>query len=169
MAKIDLTVAGDISDVIDIIRRLAAGNGSSPAAASNNPGGDPDGHPSVDPPAQPPAGGAATVAQDPWTMELARALWVLLSPDVQQIYRRVAHGNDHTLARDFLLDAMGLTVRALSGRLSSQGHALRRIRPLRRSPAPSQVLRPAHRAIPNASQPRGRHRGAEPLTGRRRY
>ena len=40
----------------------------------------------------------------------------------------MAHGNDRTLARDSLLDAMGLTARTLSGRLSSQGHALRRIR-----------------------------------------
>ena len=40
----------------------------------------------------------------------------------------MAQGNGHTLPRDALLDAMGLTVRALSGRLSSQGHALRRIR-----------------------------------------
>ena len=109
-------------------RRLATGTGSSPAAGSNNPGGNPDGHPSVDPPVQPPVGSAATVAEDPWTEELARARWVLLSPNVQQIYRRVAYGDDHALARDFLLHAMSLTVRALSGRLSSQGHALRRIR-----------------------------------------
>ena len=101
VVSIYLTVAGDVSDVIDTIRRLATGNGSSPAAASNNPGGDPDGHPSVDPPAQPPAGGAATVAEDPWTEELARALWVLLSPNVQQIYRRVAQGNGHTQRRRF--------------------------------------------------------------------
>ena len=40
----------------------------------------------------------------------------------------MAQGNGHTLPRDALLDAMSLTVRALSGRLSSQGHALRRIR-----------------------------------------
>ena len=57
-----------------------------------------------------------------------RALWALLTPDVQEIYRRVAHGDGHVLHRDALLDAMGLTARSLSGRLSSQGHALRRIR-----------------------------------------
>ena len=39
---------------------------------------------------------------------------------------------------------------------------------LRREPAPSHDLRPAHRAIPNASGPRGRHRGAEPLIVRSR-
>ena len=92
MAKIDPTVAGDISDVIDTPRRLAAGNGSSPAAGSNNPGGDPDGHPSVDPPVQPPVGDNASVAENPWTEELARARWVLLSPDVQEIYRRGGTG-----------------------------------------------------------------------------
>ena len=57
-----------------------------------------------------------------------RALWQLLTTDAQDIYRRVAHGDGHVLDRDALLDAMGLTVRALSGRLSSQGHAMRRIR-----------------------------------------
>ena len=128
MVRIYLTVARDVSDVIDTPRRLAAGNGSSPAAASNAPGGDPDGAPSVNPPVQPPVGDNASVAENPWTEELARALWQFLSPDVQQIYQRVAHGDGHILHRDALLDAMGLTARSLSGRLSSQSHALRRIR-----------------------------------------
>ena len=57
-----------------------------------------------------------------------RALWALLTPDVQDVYRRVAHRDGHVLAREALLDAMGFTARALSGRLSSQGHATRRIR-----------------------------------------
>ena len=39
----------------------------------------------------------------------------------------MAHSNEHTIARDSLLDALGITARALSGRLSSQGHAVRRI------------------------------------------
>ena len=96
--------------------------------ASNNPGGDPDGATAVNPPVQPPVGGAAAIADNPWTEELVRALWQFLSPDVQEIYRRVAHGDGHVLHRDALLDAMGLTARSLSGRLSSQGHAMRRIR-----------------------------------------
>ena len=128
VVKIDLMVAGDVSDVIDTIRRLATRNGSSPVVASNNPGGDPDGATAVNPPVQPPVGGAAAIADNPWTEELVRALWQFLSPDVQEIYRRVAHGDGHVLHRDALLDAMGLTARSLSGRLSSQGHAMRRIR-----------------------------------------
>ena len=92
VVSIYLTVAGDVSDVIDTIRRLAAGNGSSPAAASNNPGGDPDGAKAVNSPGQSPVGDDASVAEDPWTEELARALWVLLSPDVQEIYRRGGTG-----------------------------------------------------------------------------
>ena len=92
VVSIYLTVAGDVSDVIDTIRRLAAGNGSSPAAASNNPGGDPDGAKAVNSPGQSPVGDDASVAEDPWTEELARALWVLLSPGVQEIYRRGGTG-----------------------------------------------------------------------------
>ena len=56
------------------------------------------------------------------------ALWRFLTDDVRDIYRLVAHSNEHTIARDSLLDALGITARALSGRLSSQGHAVRRIR-----------------------------------------
>ena len=130
MVKIDLTVAGDVSHVINTIRRLVAGNGSSPATAPNNPNGNPDGDPWVEQPAEPLVDDTATVAQDPWTDELVRALWQLLTTDVQEVYRRVGHGDGHghALDREALLDAMGFTVRALSGRLSSQGHALRRIR-----------------------------------------
>ena len=128
VVKIYLTVAGDVSDVIDTIRRLAAGNGFSSATASNNPNRDPGGDQWVNPPVQPPVGHNATVAQYPWTEELARALWQLLTPDVQEVYRRVAHGDGHALARESLLDDMGFTARSLSGRLSSQGHAMRRIR-----------------------------------------
>ena len=124
MVRIYLTVAGDVSDVIDTIRRLVAGNGSTPTTVSNNP----DDDLLVNPPVQPPVGDNASVAEDPWTVEPVRALWQFLSPDVQQVYQRVAHGDGHILHRDALLDAMGLTARSLSGRLSSQSHALRRIR-----------------------------------------
>ena len=79
MVKIYLTVAGDVSDVIDTIRQLAAGNGSAPATAPNNPNRDPGGDRRVDPPVQTPVDDTATVAQDPWTEELVRALWQLLT------------------------------------------------------------------------------------------
>ena len=133
VVKIDLSVAGDVSDVINTLHQLATGTGSSPAAASSNPGGDPHGHPSVghppvDQPVQPPVDEEAGIAEDPWTQEPVRALWALLTPDVQEIYRRVAHRDGHALNRGALLDAMGITTRSLSGRLSSPGHALRRIR-----------------------------------------
>ena len=128
MVKIDLTVAGDVSDVIDTVHRLAAGIGSAPAATPNNPNGHPDSHPPVDPRVEPLVNDAAAVAEDPWTEEMVRALWVLLTLDVQEIYRRVAHGDGHALHRETLLDDMELTARSLSGRLSSQGHAMRRIR-----------------------------------------
>ena len=124
MVRIYLTVAGDVSDVIDTTRQLAAGNGSTPTTVSNNP----DGDLLVNPPVQPPVDDTGSVTEDPWTDELVRALWQFLTHDAREIYRRVAHGDGHALQRDALLDAMGLTIRALFGHLSSQGHALRRIR-----------------------------------------
>ena len=124
MVRIDLTLEGVVSDVINTIRQLAAGNGSTPTTVSNNP----DDDLLVNPPVQPPVDDTGSVTEDPWTDELARALWVLLTPDAREIYRRVAHGDGHILHRDALLDAMNLTARTLSGQLSSQGHALRRIR-----------------------------------------
>ncbi len=56
------------------------------------------------------------------------ALWRFLTEDVRDIYRLIAHSSGHTTARDSLLDDVGITVRALSGRLASQDHALRRVR-----------------------------------------
>ena len=105
MVRIDLTMEGDVSDVINTIRQLVTRNGSSPVVVSRDPGSDPP----VEQPVQPPVDDAAGIAKDPWTEELVRALWALLTPDVQWIYRRVAHGSGHALAREALLDAMGLT------------------------------------------------------------
>ena len=75
MVRIDLTLEGVVSDVINTIRQLAAVNVSSPAATSPTPMSN---NPSVkrraEPTAQPPVGGAAAVAENRWTVELARAL-----------------------------------------------------------------------------------------------
>ena len=95
MVRIYLTVARDVSDVIDTPRRLATGTGSSPAAASNAPGGDPDGAPSVNPPVQPPVGDNASVAEDPWTVEPVRALGSSCPPTSSRSTAGVAQGNGH--------------------------------------------------------------------------
>lgn len=157
VVKIDLTLEGGVSDVINTIRLLATGNVSSlVAASSTHTSNNPDLQAGAEPTAQPAGGDEDVIAEEQWTVELAHSLWVFLSPDVQEIYRRVAHGHGHALARDSLLDDMGLTTRALSARLSSQGHAIRSIR------------RQYHVALPHPmsfDQPSGQYRMRPDLAG----
>ena len=68
------------------------------------------------------------VPEGEWNEESVRTFWEMLAPDAKEIYRNVAGSNGHVISRDSLLDSMHLTTRELSGRLSSQGHAVRRIR-----------------------------------------
>ena len=113
MVRIDLIITGDTpGDIIAALRLFALGK----AAGAT---------PAVDQPET-----ITTASTVHWTDDHVTALWRFLTDDVRDIYRLVAHSNGHTIARDSLLDDMGITVRALSGRLSSQGHAVRRIRRL---------------------------------------
>ena len=69
------------------------------------------------------------VPEGDWNSDHVRTFWEFLAADAREIYRRVAQENqDHRMSRELLLDAMNLTARELSGRLSSQGHAVRRMR-----------------------------------------
>ena len=123
MVRIDLIITGDTpGDTIAALRLFALGKaaGATPAdtdAMTNTP--------AVDQPET-----ITTASTGHWTDDHVTALWRFLSDDVRDIYRLVAHSNGHTIARDSLLDDVGITVRSLSGRLSSQGHAVRRIRRL---------------------------------------
>ncbi|MDE2787642.1 MAG: hypothetical protein OXL37_13400 [Chloroflexota bacterium] len=127
MVKVALTFEGDADDVIVAIRRLAVGDAtvassvgttvetsaaSAPAESSDE--------------AQPDAPPA--VPEGRWTIEHVRAFWGFLADDAREIYQRVAQSAGYVLSRQALLEEMHLTVRQLSGRLSSQGHAVRRIR-----------------------------------------
>lgn len=127
MVKVALTFEGDADDVIVAIRRLAVGDAtvassvgttieasvaSAPAESSDD--AQPDGPPAV--------------PEGRWTIEHVRAFWGFLADDAREIYQRVAQSAGYVLSRQALLEEMHLTVRQLSGRLSSQGHAVRRIR-----------------------------------------
>ena len=122
MVKVTVVVEGEPPDVVQSMRRLALGDpvatvqGVSDAAV----------------PAEP-----ATAEPEPvwavpegdWNSHHVRTFWEFLAADAREIYRRVARENqDHRMSRELLLDALNLTARELSGRLSSQGHAVRRIR-----------------------------------------
>ena len=122
MVKIALTLEGETDEVIAAIRQLAVGD-SVPIAT----GGNVAGATSV---ALPTEGGTPDppAPHEDWTPDHVRAFWGFLASDAKDIYRKVARANGYALPRQSLLTDMGLSIRQLSGRLSSQGHAVRRIR-----------------------------------------
>ncbi len=125
MVKVELTVEGEADEVIDALRQLAIGDValSSPATVTAQ---DNLEEPAEQLSAQSPA--PVPVPEGRWTIDHVRTFWGFLAPDAREIYQRVAKSAGYVLSRQALLDEMHLTVRQLSGRLSSQGHAVRRIR-----------------------------------------
>lgn len=127
MVKVALTFEGDADDVIVAMRQLAVGDASAAASGVSN------AETSVATAAADSSDGAsstgpAEVPEGRWTIEHVRAFWGFLADDAREIYQRVAQSAGYVLSRQALLEEMHLTVRQLSGRLSSQGHAVRRIR-----------------------------------------
>ena len=119
MVKVVLQVDGEADEVITAIRRLAGGDGVALSAP---------------PPAPEVSEVAPEVVVEPvvpegeWNADRVRTFWEFLAQDAREIYRSVARRRGYVISRDSLLDSMHLTARELSGRLSSQGHAVRRIR-----------------------------------------
>ena len=129
MVKVALTVEGEADDVIGAIRQLATGDTVSPAAvvaaADDTVAAAPIESEAPPPPPPPPP---APVPEGRWTIDHVRTFWGYLAPNAQQVYHRVANSSGYVMSRQSLLDAMGLTERQLSGRMSSVGHSVRRIR-----------------------------------------
>ncbi len=130
MVKVALTFEGDADEVIVAMRQLAVGDASDVSPVVSNtetsvataPVESPDDAASHD---------SNEVPEGRWTIEHVRAFWGFLADDAREIYQRVAQSAGYVLSRQALLEEMHLTVRQLSGRLSSQGHAVRRIRRVR--------------------------------------
>ena len=126
MVKVALTVEGEADDVIAAIRQLA-GDKVSPATvvvADSDAAAAAPVEEETPPPPPPPA----PVPEGRWTIDHVRTFWGYLAPNAQQVYHRVANSSGYVMSRQSLLDAMGLTERQLSGRMSSVGHSVRRIR-----------------------------------------
>lgn len=129
MVKVALTFEGDADEVIVAMRQIALGDHTASSPVGNladtsavaETGG-------VPPETQ--GNGSSTVTEGRWTIEHVRTFWNFLADDAREIYQRVAQSAGYVLSRQALLEEMHLTVRQLSGRLSSQGHAVRRIRRL---------------------------------------
>ena len=127
MVKVALTVEGDADEVIAAIRQLAIGDAALPVPAGDTAEDvvSPQTEETVSPA---PAPEPEPVPEGRWTIDHVRTFWGFLADDAKEIYQRVAKSAGYVLSRQALLDEMHLTVRQLSGRLSSQGHAVRRIR-----------------------------------------
>lgn len=127
MVKVALTFEGDADDVIVAMRQLTVGDAPLTSPVVNNPETSVATVP-VESPEDAQSNEPAPVPEGRWTIEHVRAFWGFLAGDAREIYQRVAQSAGYVLSRQALLDEMHLTVRQLSGRLSSQGHAVRRIR-----------------------------------------
>ncbi len=144
MVKVAMTVEGETNEVMDAIRRLMNSDTAAAAlpgvgiAVASVPA---DATAADDAPAQlsvaaespPPVAEPEPEPEVPegqWTLDHVRTFWDLLAPQAREVYRQVAAGSGYVVSRQSLLDTMGLSTRSLSGRLSSQGHAMRRIRRL---------------------------------------
>lgn len=129
MVKVALTFEGDADEVIVAMRQIALGDHSASSPVGNiadKPGTtEANGAPN-----EVQANGSPAVTEGRWTIEHVRTFWNFLADDAREIYQRVAQSAGYVLSRQALLEEMHLTVRQLSGRLSSQGHAVRRIRRL---------------------------------------
>ena len=127
MVKVALTFEGDADDVIVAMRQLAIGDAVAASSVGNNTE-TPVATAVAESPDDSYSEAPSPVPEGRWTLEHVRTFWGFLAVDAREIYQRVAQSPGYVLSRPTLLDEMHLTVRQLSGRLSSQGHALRRIR-----------------------------------------
>lgn len=124
MVKVALTVEGEADDVIAAIRQLANSD-VAPKDAVVDAIDDDTAAASTEPEPLPPP---TPIPEGRWTIDHVRTFWGYLAPNAQQVYHRVANSSGYVISRQSLLDAMGLTERQLSGRMSSVGHSVRRIR-----------------------------------------
>jgi hypothetical protein len=130
MVKVALTFEGDADEVIVAMRQLTVGYASDASPVVSNTETS-VATASVELPDDAPSNDSSEVPEGRWTIEHVRAFWGFLADDAREIYQRVAQSAGYVLSRQALLEEMHLTVRQLSGRLSSQGHAVRRIRRVR--------------------------------------
>ncbi len=151
MVKIALTVEGETDEVIAAIRQLAVGDGLPVAIEGNFAGATSVSHPTKGGTPDPPA------PHEDWTPDHVRMFWGFLASDAKDIYRKVARANGYALPRQSLLTDMRLSIRQLSGRLSSQGHAVRRIRKSRHVTLPHPMTFDAqsqeYKMLPDVADP----------------
>ena len=139
MVKVALTVEGEADEVIAALRKLAAGDAAPAAEVAEPvvaeepapPPAEPEPPvplPAAPPPPPPPAPEPPPLPEGRWSTDRVQTFWGYLRPDAQQVHYLLAHSSGYVISRQSLLDRMQLTERQLTGRMSSVGHSVRRMR-----------------------------------------
>lgn len=136
MAKVTVTIEGEINEVILALRGMAgripiADDASSDGVRANI---SVNGEVTEDIPANAPASGgvpdspAAVESAAIWNSSYVHTFWRNLSDTARQAMLRVSRSPNHTQKRAQLMHTLQLSQRELSGSLSSQGHSLNRLK-----------------------------------------
>ncbi len=139
MAKVTVTIEGDIDEVMATVHGMAgrdpgvnaAGAAAGPAPTVVAPEPEP-------PVAMAPAEALPAPAAEPetppkpqgtvWNASYVSTFWRNLSDTARQAMVRVSRSPNHTQKRAQLMHTLHLSQRELSGSLSSQGHSINRLR-----------------------------------------
>ena len=129
MAKVTVTIEGDIDEVMATLQGMA-GYATSTNGARNT------ANPAEDEPesqAQPESPTTAAEAEPGpgetvWNSSYVHTFWRNLSDTARQAMVRVSRSPNHVQKRAQLMHTLQLSQRELSGSLSSQGHSLNRLK-----------------------------------------
>lgn len=139
MARVTVTIEGDIDEVMATVQGMAGGgSGGNPTRSSAEPR---EAVAETEP--ESPASAAATAApaaatpereipsapeETVWNSSYVHTFWRNLSDTARQAMVRVSRSPNHTQKRAQLMHTLQLSQRKLSGSLSSQGHSLNRLK-----------------------------------------
>ena len=132
MAKVTMTIEGDIDEVIATIHGLASGGSLAPRAETITAPAETGSN--VHGPSEAEESGQSRTESGPgavgpvWTPSYVHTFWRNLSDTARQAMIRVSRSPNHMQKRAQLMHTLQLTQRELSGSLSSQGHSLNRLK-----------------------------------------
>ena len=138
MARVTVTIEGDIDEVMATVQGMAGrGSGVNAAVGSAEPA---EAAVEAEPEPQAPMAVAEAPAAAPepeiaaapeetvWNASYVHSFWRNLSDTARQAMVRVSRSPNHTQKRAQLMHTLQLSQRELSGSLSSQGHSLNRLK-----------------------------------------
>ena len=139
MARVTVTIEGDIDEVMATVQGMAGRSSgvraarSSPepgeAAVENEPASQPAAMAAEAPVAAAPEREIPSAPEETvWNSSYVHTFWRNLSDTARQAMVRVSRSPNHTQKRAQLMHTLQLSQRELSGSLSSQGHSLNRLK-----------------------------------------